>query len=146
MLTKATTPPTEISMPPVIITRLMPQAVMIRAAFAFKILKKVWGFKKPFFKNTIAPMYITRNTVTVMMRSRFVSVIFAFAFFAAGAPFAVLVFVISGNPLLCFYFLSPCGDLCLDRRSTDDYQSDNDYRLVCRERIGRNIELVKRCG
>ena len=41
MLTKATTPPTEISIPPHIITILIPQDVMISAALAFKILKNV---------------------------------------------------------------------------------------------------------
>ena len=76
MLTSATTPPTEISIPPVIMTKLMPQDSMIRAALAFSILKNVCGFKKPFPWNTIAPIYIAKNTTIVMVSSRLVSVIF----------------------------------------------------------------------
>ena len=41
MLTSATTPPTEISIPPVIMTKLMPQDRMISAALAFRMLKNV---------------------------------------------------------------------------------------------------------
>ena len=76
ILTSATTPPTEISIPPVIMTKLIPQESMIRAALAFRILKNVCGFKKPFPWNTIAPIYIAKNTTIVMVSSRLVSVIF----------------------------------------------------------------------
>ena len=73
MLTSATTPPTEISIPPVIMTRLIPQAVMISAACAFRILKKACGFKNPEPRKIIAEMYITKKTTMVIISSRFVS-------------------------------------------------------------------------
>ena len=76
MLTNATTPPTEISMLPVIMTRLSPHAVMINAPFAFKMLKNVCGFKNPPPSKIIAPIYIKKNTTIVMVSSRLVSVIF----------------------------------------------------------------------
>ena len=73
MLTSATTPPTEISIPPVIITRLIPHAVMINAACAFKMLKNACGFKKPEPRNNIAARYMTKKTTIVIISSRFVS-------------------------------------------------------------------------
>ena len=73
MLTNATTPPTEISMLPVIMTRLSPHAVMINAPFAFKMLKNVCGFKNPPPSKIIDPIYIKKNTTIVMVKSRLAS-------------------------------------------------------------------------
>ena len=73
ILTSATTPPTEISMLPVIITRLSPHAVMINAPLAFNILKNVCGFKNPPPSKIIAPIYIRKNTTMVIVKSRLAS-------------------------------------------------------------------------
>ena len=83
ILTSATTPPTEISILPVIITRLSPHAVMTSAPFAFKMLKNVCGFKKPPPSNIIAPIYIRKNTTIVIVKSRLASESAAFFFFVA---------------------------------------------------------------
>ena len=58
------------SIPPVIITRLIPQERIIKAAFSLSMLKKVCTFVKPEPMNIIAQIYITTNIAMVMTRSR----------------------------------------------------------------------------
>jgi hypothetical protein len=44
---RAVTPPTDISILPVIITTVSPQAITISAAFSLKRLKSIWILLKP---------------------------------------------------------------------------------------------------
>ena len=60
-------------MPPVIMTRLMPQLVMMSAALALRMLKNIWGLVKPPPWKMIAPIYIRKKMTIVIASSRLVS-------------------------------------------------------------------------
>ena len=96
------------SIPPLIITMLIPQDVMISADCDIRILKKFCAFRKPSPRKIIAPAYIRTNTITVISNSKFVSERLFFCCFVAAAAF--VDFAISAD-LLCsmlrlFQFLS----------------------------------------
>ena len=66
MHTMATTEPTEISMPPVIMTIVMPVATTIRPALDMNRLRKFCTFANPLPPNMMMPtMYITKNSMIV---------------------------------------------------------------------------------
>ena len=73
MQTRAVTVPTEISIPPVIMTRLSAHESTISDAFSLRTLKKVCGFLKPDPRNMTAQRYMAANTAIVITRRRFVS-------------------------------------------------------------------------
>ena len=85
---KAMSEPTEISMPPVSITQVMPQATHTRPALLFKMFKNVCAWVKPLLAYTTQPAaYITTNKTTVITSSRVLLFIFfepkAFAVFCS---------------------------------------------------------------
>ena len=73
MVISAVIMPTEISMPPVIMTMLMPQDRMIMPAFSLRMLQKELGLRKPEPRKAMAVAYMTKNTTMVMVSSRLLS-------------------------------------------------------------------------
>ena len=64
--TMATTEPTEMSIPPVIMTMVMPVATTIRPALDMNRLRKFCTFANPLPPNMMMPtMYITKNNMMV---------------------------------------------------------------------------------
>ena len=139
ILTSAVTPPTEISIPPVIITKLRPQDRIIRYAFAFMILNKVCVFKKPFPRKIIALRYITTNTTIVIVRSRLVSVILLVF---SRRRFINFILVL----LLCCLRAKLLANRCKlfsYNRCTEYNQKDNDNCLICRKCRRLYVHLIK---
>ena len=77
MHTRQVTAPTLISMPPVIMTMLMPQDSTMRDALLFRMLRKFWGLAKPPPRKNTAERYRMKNTTTVMVSRRLVSLMAA---------------------------------------------------------------------
>ncbi len=90
MHTRATTEPTEMSIPPVTITMVSPQPITIRPALLISRFRNIWGLAKPLsLKTTMPTMYISRNSPMVIIRRkvRLLNVFFsAFCRFMQGRP------------------------------------------------------------
>ena len=77
MQTRAVTDPTEMSIPPVIMTMVCPRAMTRRPALDTKRLKNICGFAKPLSENTTIPAaYMTTKSAIVMIRRKPVALIF----------------------------------------------------------------------
>ena len=80
--TNAVTEPTEISIPPVIMTNVIPQPITIKPAFEMNRFINIWGFAKPLSSKIIIPaMYITANNTIVIINRNVLLLIFLLAFF-----------------------------------------------------------------
>ena len=87
MQTSAVTEPTEISIPPVIITIVRPQEITRRPAFDTKRFRNICGLAKPLSaKITIPAAYITKNRTIVINSRNPVLVIFFFCFIISDLP------------------------------------------------------------
>ncbi len=81
MQTSAVTEPTEISIPPVIITIVWPTAITSRPALDISRSKNICGLAKPLSLKIIMPeIYIARNNSIVIIRRKVLEFIFLFGF------------------------------------------------------------------
>ena len=74
MATRAVTPPTEMSMLPVIMTMVRPQEMMMRKALSLSMSKSICGLRKPPPQISMASTYIETKMQIVIVRSSWVSV------------------------------------------------------------------------
>ena len=94
--TRAITPPTDISMPPLIMTMVREQATSIREALLLRISKSCCGLLKPPPQMRMARIYIAKKMHIVMVIRSLVSVICSldfkvFLFIRLPPPFQVLL-------------------------------------------------------
>ena len=96
--TSAVTEPTEISIPPVIITIVCPTAITRRPALEISRSRNIWGFAKPLSLKIIIPeIYIARNSSIVIIRRKVLELIFLFsvaAVFDLKIPISIFIFLL----------------------------------------------------
>ena len=144
--TRQVTAPTLMSMPPVIITRLMPQERTMREALLLRMFRKFWGLVNPPPRKRMADRYRAKKTRTVMVSSRLVSERSRRAL-RRGALLAVVVMSLR---LLCDAArpgLEPqARHLAPHHRGAEHHQQNDHHRLVGGQGRGGHFILVKRGG